>query len=185
MRKRLHALPVSMVVIIAGLLALQGCGRGSVLAPAAFTRSTEGFVISAIPDPLLQDKSAGELRLEPLLLASSGDAVTVRVSVKRARSFKAAYFRLDYDPARYTPLAAIAGPALRDLAEQGQLLELSVFSQPGSVYCGQCLPRWDKAEGFNGDGLVASIRFSQRPFTAIRAVSAPPDSPPPKTARSL
>jgi len=176
MYKPIRASFVSFVLLVAGLLTLQGCGKGDISTPADGLRNTANFAITPIASPLLDGQSSGVLRLERPQPAGSNGDVAIRVVVDSACAFKAAYFTLDYDAARYTPVAVEAGPALRGLATAGTLLELYVLDRPGRISCGQCLPRWDKLAGFSGNGLVATVRFAQRPFTAPRRASTPPDS---------
>ena len=177
MYKPIRASFVSFVLLVAGLLTLQGCGTGDISTPADGLRNTANFAITPIASPLLDGQSSGVLRLERLQPAGSNGDVAIRVLADGACSLKAAYFTLDYDAARFTPVAVETGPALRGLAAAGPLLELYVLDQPGRVYCGQCLAHWDKLAGFSGDGLVATVRFARRAFSATaKTASTPPDS---------
>jgi len=177
MYKPSRALLVSFVLSITGLLAMQGCGKGDLNTPADALRCSNSFALTPIASPLLDSQSPGVLRLEEQQPADSSGDVAIRVSVDSARALKAAYFTLDYDAARYTPIAVEAGPALRGVAAAEQLLELYILDRPGRVYCGQCLAHWDKLAGFSGDGLVATAYFARRALsTSVKTVSTPPDS---------
>jgi hypothetical protein len=177
MRKLSRVWWVSCVLVIAGLLTQAGCGGGSIDTPADTLRHSGSFALTPDASPLMDGQFSGELRLEQLQAGSDGSDISIRVLVAGARSYKASYFMLDYDATRYTPIAVETGPVLRGLAEPGPLLELYELDRPGRVYCGQCLARWDKAAGFSGDGLVATLRFARRACSTLaRAVSTPPDS---------
>ena len=133
-----------------------------------------GFSLNVLPESHLDAASRGAFSLS---VASGNVGAEVRVAVAGAAALKAAYFTLDYDPARYTPLAAAPGEALAGLAPRGELLFLSVLDEPGRVHCGQVLPRWETSPGFRGSGVIARVQFAARPFTKPRAVSTPPNSP--------
>jgi PKD repeat protein len=180
MRRKNRVLPAMVVLsLTATLLLVQGCERSGLPGGSSVTARFADFHLTPITDSLPGGGFAGTFSLAPRELAGEKGFVAIQVFVAQARALKAAYFRVDYDSARFSPARIEAGPALQDLAETGQLLELYYTKQPGSVHCGQCLANWDVRDGFSGDGLVATLFFRQQPYTESRATSAPPD-----TARS-
>ena len=134
------------------------------------------FSVSSIPDPNLGKLAACELTLTAAPDAGPGDGAALEVRAGHAADLRAAYFRVTYDPARYTWLSATAGPGLRDVAPRGQLLELYVQSAPGAVDCGQVLPGWDKRRGLSGSARLATLYFARRSTPdSLKAACQPPD----------
>ncbi|MCC7477522.1 hypothetical protein IT575_03600 [bacterium] len=112
---------------------------------------------------LSQREEAGEILLD--------------VHAYNAHSLRALYFELYYDPTQFSPLSV---SATDELAPAAQRLELNLSGQAGLVQHGQLLlhPQIDmqpgSTRGFNGSGVLATLRFERRPFSAGRAVSTPP-----------
>jgi PKD repeat protein len=100
-------------------------------------------------------------------------SLLVSIEVRDAVDLKALFYELDYDAAAYTPLAA---QFLNTLAPTDQLLSLSDFSRPGSLQHGAVIRQALEAEGFNGSGVLAELRFAARPFAEVRSASLAPRS---------
>ncbi|MCC7477523.1 hypothetical protein IT575_03605 [bacterium] len=166
---RLLALPA--VLLCLALLGLAACGTGEKLdtAPAA---PADGFGLQLLPESYIAGGSVEAIELQQ---SSEGSTVQLELQARDASALKALFASVSYDPARYSPAGARINEAL---APQSQSLQLVLTGQPGKVELGAMLtrPQERSGAGFNGDGVLATIFFERRPFSAARGVSAVPTS---------
>ncbi len=161
--------PSPVAVLCAALLCLclAACGGGKGLdAPA----SVDGFRLELLPGGESLGGDAGSLSL---VQSESAEGVELEVRATSARGLKALYFAVSYDPARFSPTQTVVSEAF---APREQRLDLTIASEPGRVEHGSVLirPQDDAHPGFSGDGVLATLRFARRPFSAERRISTPP-----------
>jgi hypothetical protein len=160
---------ISLVVLsaCATKAGLDHPGTSGTVPPEALTASVDGFNLRVGAGSLAYGGSLRSLSLET---EEGPDEVVVRVSVDDARKLKALYFDLDYDLQQFTPTAADASDALGG----GELLELAVLRDAGTVHHGQVQVKPQDQAGFSGDAVLAEVRFARRPNTETRIASAAP-----------
>jgi hypothetical protein len=158
------------VLSLLGLLLL--CGGCSASAQRITAEKSGSLISLTVQDgTYVEPGSAGRFSISTIETATGMEA---RVRVQQAKSLKAAYLELRYDPRVYQPAGIAAGPALRGAAAGGELLTLTVAGTPGVVYSGQVLPQWDRRPGFSGEGVIAVAQFSFTQHAANRSASTPP-----------
>jgi PKD repeat protein len=154
------------------LLAGAGCTAGSSTSTIAADEHGS-FSLRVLEDSFVGDGSVQKASLRKTL---SADYAEIDVWVEGASGLKALYFELDYDSRRFNPLDAEAS----GLLDPGrQPLELAVMNEAGLVQHGQVLANWPERSGFNGDAVLARIRFARQPFRASdadRNTSLAPDT---------
>ncbi|MCB1185759.1 dockerin type I repeat-containing protein [bacterium] len=96
------------------------------------------------------------------------DSTEVQVSAGNARDLTQLLLHLNYDASRYSPSSQSTSGLL---GEEGELLTLAVDSEPGVLHYGVVSTT---GEGFNGSGLLASLKFDNQPLDPARALSSPP-----------
>jgi hypothetical protein len=168
-RRLLPALTRAFAALIP-LTALAACGSGETVELAS--PAPHGFSAELLPGTDLGGGSAGTLELQTT--AGPDGGMLVALSVSEARGLRAFYARVNYDAARYTPLAATP-TSLQAAADK--LLSLADMTQPGVVYYGQVLARALEQPGFSGSGVIATLRFESGAAGALRQASTPPLSP--------
>lgn len=97
----------------------------------------------------------------------SGTTV-VTISAVNATNLKWALLTLKYDPGKMTPTKVDFGGFL-----SGDVLKFSLLSRPGIVPVGICKVNYDKAAGVSGSGTLATVTFTNAPFSGKSVSSAP------------
>ncbi|MBN2083205.1 hypothetical protein JW859_13485 [bacterium] len=155
---------------------LSSCaGSSPVVTPAdnttpVLTDSLDGFSLTVDPASLLEGTRAAAFTLA---VESQPDQTVVRINAAQARSLKALYCTLSFDPERYTPVAAAP------VFDPERQLYLDVTPERGVLEYGQVLRDALAQPGFSGDGALAAITFAHagQPPVVERSVCAPPVKP--------
>ena len=151
-------------------------GGGYAVSAPELKRETAGFSATLLSASFYGGGSVGELQLVPRSVAGG---LELEVQVSGARSLKALYLDLSYDQQRYAPLAAESTALMGRPYNVGQpdaagaeLLHLYVADGPGRLHYGQVLARPQAQPGFNGDGVMAVLHFTDGPAPAAAKLGA-------------
>lgn len=142
--------------------------------------SDSGARLELLPETYIAGGNADAIQLTE---RRSGSGMELQIKASDALALKALFATVSYDPDRFSPAGVEFSP---ELAPEGESLKLQLAGTPGQVQLGAMLtrPQDRGAAGFSGDGVLATLRLERRPFSAARAVSAPPTTDAARTALS-
>ncbi len=152
--------------LTAGLLSillLSACGGGG---SAGLLEPPGGKGFSLVTD---SSPDGGTAQLD-LTVIEGRDSTEVQVNATDALGLQDLLLHISYDPALYSPRSQAASPLMGAV---DSLLILAMDSEPGILHYGVAHIR-DSGPGFEGNGVVATLVFENRPFDATRSQSSPP-----------
>ena len=161
-----------LFLVTISLIAL-GCG-GHSIGRSQVDSTAAKMRLDVLPESFLDGPEVGDF---DVAIERAAQGLEAQISVTGARGLKACYFRLEYDPLAFEPYAVLTGTALASggglATTQGELLELAVLTEPGTVHHGQVLIHPETKAGLTGDGVLATVLFKEQPFS-LRSSAAPP-----------
>jgi PKD repeat protein len=162
------------------ILFLIGCGGSgsvdrsglpdSMARVAEESRTVSDFEFSVLSESFLSPDDHADLSMEVI----EGSASTI-VSVKAqgASQLRALYFQVLYDASRYSPVGVDIDPRFGNPED---LLSATLMQHRGMVQHGQIFIDPLESAGFSGNGVLAELRFLNKPANLLRTSSKTPST---------
>ena len=133
-------------------------------------REVKEFEFELLPETFLTEDDRADVSME---LLDGTAAVRLQIRAENASSLRALYFQVRYDADEYSPAGVDIDPRF---GNSDEMLTASFMQRRGIVQHGQVLIDPLNRDGFNGDGVLAELRFMKKSSDLVRATRSTPTS---------